>query len=336
MSFTEEKAFELVEAAHRRERLAHALLLTGPSATALERLAARIIRLVSPAGTTGADLWGEPVEEALPPLDDLAGTHTRIVRPTMKSRKIGIDSIRDLEQMIHMAAESGQWKVAVVVEAERMSPEAENTFLKTLEEPPPSTLILMLTTMPESLLPTIRSRCLILPLISTGLEIDDAGRRLIEILHSLGGDAMGNPKGALVLQAEVAGVLAEIRKSCETEAGKAAKAETEHYAKTTESAKWLKHRGEEHDASARSDYLRARHRLFDLLGAWVGDVLRQKAGGSALDFPEESAVTAELASAFEWQDLLHRFEAFEDLRRSLETNAQEQLAMEVGFLRAFG
>jgi hypothetical protein len=68
----------------------------------------------------------------------------------------------------------------------------------------------------------------------------------------------------------------------------------------------------------------------------VGDVLRQKAGGRELDFPGEAETTGKLAESRDWQDLMHRFEALEDLRRSLETNAQEQLAMEVGFLRVFG
>jgi DNA polymerase-3 subunit delta' len=235
-----------------------------------------------------------------------------------------------------MATEAGQWRVAVIVEAERMGEAAENAFLKTLEEPPPETLILMLSALPQALLPTIRSRCLLLPLISTKIEVDEPGQRLLQILRSLGPDALGNPRSALVLQSEVAGLLAEIRGECEDEAEKTAKEESEHYAKTTDSARWLKQRGQEHDAAARSDYLRARQHIFDLLGAWVGDILRQKAGGTALDFPEEASVTARLAETAEWQDLLQRFEALEDLRRSLETNAQEQLAMEVGFLRIFG
>ena len=54
----------------------------------------------------------------------------------------------------------GDNKVALIHEAERMRKESSNAFLKTLEEPPPGTYIFLITTRNNSILPTIRSRCL--------------------------------------------------------------------------------------------------------------------------------------------------------------------------------
>jgi DNA polymerase-3 subunit delta' len=216
-----------------------------------------------------------------------------------------------------------------------MGEAAENAFLKTLEEPPPRTLILLLSAAPQALLPTIRSRCLTLSLHGEGVPVGEAGGQLLEVLEKLGAEAIGSPRGALVLQAATAAVLAEIRDRVEEAAKAAFKAEVEQYKKTTE-GDWLERREKEHEAMARSEYLRQRQAALELLGAWLGDVLRQKAGGAKLDFPDHGVITAEVAGRHDWPDLLERIEAFEELRRSLETNAQEQLAMEVGFLRVFG
>ena len=53
----------------------------------------------------------------------------------------------------------GAWKVAIVADAHRLNVAAANALLKTLEEPPPDSLIILLTSRPSSLLSTVRSRC---------------------------------------------------------------------------------------------------------------------------------------------------------------------------------
>jgi DNA polymerase-3 subunit delta' len=68
-------------------------------------------------------------------------------------------TVRGLMQFARRQAFQGRWKVAVVADAHRMNKAAANAFLKTLEEPPPATLLMLLTDRPSSLLPTILSRC---------------------------------------------------------------------------------------------------------------------------------------------------------------------------------
>ena len=83
------------------------------------------------------------------------------LRPTGKARIIPVDKTRELISVLNRTSNQGGAKVALIHEADRMRKEAANAFLKTLEEPPPQTYLILLTTRPYSLLPTIRSRCLL-------------------------------------------------------------------------------------------------------------------------------------------------------------------------------
>jgi hypothetical protein len=67
--------------------------------------------------------------------------------------------VRDLVEELALAPLEGPVRVAVVEAADRMNEDAQNTFLKTLEEPPPASVIVLCTAAPDRLLPTIRSRC---------------------------------------------------------------------------------------------------------------------------------------------------------------------------------
>ena len=75
------------------------------------------------------------------------------------SDEIKIDQIRRAQDSISLKPSEGRKKVLIVDGAETMNESAQNAFLKTLEEPPGDSLIILITSMPQSLLPTIRSRC---------------------------------------------------------------------------------------------------------------------------------------------------------------------------------
>lgn len=337
MAYPAERAFELVESAFTRGRLAHAFLISGAHGSGKEKLAARIIRLVNGGGGSGGiDLFGEPVVEEIPPLDELEGPWVHILRPRMKSRRIAVDAIRELERPLRLAAPEGTWKVGVIAEADRMGAEASNAFLKTLEEPPARTLLLLLTANPQSLLPTILSRCVRLPLTGGTSLGADGGAELVQALNTVADAGFGSPRTALTLKAAFSGVLERRREAAVAAAEAALKEEEAAYKQVTE-GDWLKRREEFHKAAAESEYLDARGRLFDVLMAWMADVLRVKAGTDAegLDFPGSFAALQPIAAGETEPRLLGRLEALESLRRTLDTNAQEQLALEVGFLKAF-
>ena len=93
--------------------------------------------------------------------DDGNHPDLQIVRPS--GAWIKIDQIRELQKRIIYRPLEGVRKVYILTEAERMNLEAANCLLKTLEEPPADSVLILLTTNLDALLPTIRSRCQIIP-----------------------------------------------------------------------------------------------------------------------------------------------------------------------------
>lgn len=80
-----------------------------------------------------------------------------------KSDQIRIEQIRELEGFLAIGTHRGGMRVIVIDPAEAMNFASQNSLLKSLEEPPPSTLFLLVTSQPQRLLATVRSRCQILP-----------------------------------------------------------------------------------------------------------------------------------------------------------------------------
>lgn len=89
----------------------------------------------------------------------LAGNHSDLHIIRTEQRSISVDSIRQLTQVLSESARLGHGKVAVIEQAEKMTEAAANALLKTLEEPAGQSSLLLISSQPERLLPTIRSRC---------------------------------------------------------------------------------------------------------------------------------------------------------------------------------
>jgi DNA polymerase-3 subunit delta' len=141
-------AVAVIERAIERRRLSHSLLITGDDHDILLAVAHAISdRLLNtPESTAAFPPEGHPDCFAL--------------RPEKKMRQISADSTRDLIGKVQVSPTVARQKVAIIHECDRMNVSAANIFLKTLEEPPANTTLLLLTTRPYALLTTIRSRCL--------------------------------------------------------------------------------------------------------------------------------------------------------------------------------
>ena len=336
MSQSAEKSFELLKSAHERSRLAHAFLITGALGCGKENLASRVISLVnSSAGSASVDLFGDPIVEKILPLDEHESGWVRIIRPRSKSRRITISEIRDLERTLHLAVSAGVRKIGVIVDADRMNDQAANAFLKTLEEPPNHTHLMLLSTRPQLLLPTILSRCVQVKLTGGRPLSSDGGDALINALNSVVAHGFGSPIAALHMKAVFSEFLDEKKAEAESAAKAAMKEEIAIYKDGTD-GKWLKQREEFHKAGAEADYLEARNRSLDVILAWLADLIRIKTGSTGLDFPESSTQLQKIAESQSVFQITKRLDAFEKLRQSLDTNASETLALEVGFLKAFG
>jgi DNA polymerase-3 subunit delta' len=76
-----------------------------------------------------------------------------------KTDVISVDDIRYVEDMVYLKPFEAKKRVIIVIDAERMKVQAQNAFLKVLEEPPEDTTIILTSSHPEGLFSTIRSRC---------------------------------------------------------------------------------------------------------------------------------------------------------------------------------
>lgn len=125
---------------------------------------------------------------------------------------ISVDQIRGFQRQFAYGAYQGAWRTSVLMHADRMRPESANALLKTLEEPPPQSLIILVVSQIEALLPTIVSRCqflkfpplqpgdILAALLERGIEETKAGA----VARSCG----GNFRRALEMEA---GNLAELQ-----------------------------------------------------------------------------------------------------------------------------
>ena len=141
-------AIVVIEQAITRSRLSHSLLLHGDDHDTLVAVAHAIAdRLLNAKGA----LANFP-PEMHPDCFNL--------RPEGKLRQIKVEPMRALIGKVQVTPAVAPRKVAILHEVDRMNTPAANIFLKTLEEPPANTTLLLLTTHPYALLPTIRSRVL--------------------------------------------------------------------------------------------------------------------------------------------------------------------------------
>ena len=144
-------AISVIEQAIARDRLSHSLLLHGDDLDTIVAIA---------HGIADRLLNGEPGKRAAAtfPTDQHPDCFT--LRPAGKMRQISADATRELIGKVQVSPAVAPRKVAILHEVDRMHLTAANVFLKTLEEPPSNTTLLLLTTRPYALLPTIRSRVL--------------------------------------------------------------------------------------------------------------------------------------------------------------------------------
>jgi DNA polymerase III subunit delta' len=164
-------------------RMPHAWLITGPRGVGKATLAYRIARFVLAGGGQGeaaeAGLFGDALPPAKP--DSLAipadhpvtarvasGGHAdlRVLEPNMPhpehgrpTRQIVVGHVRRAVQFTNLTSAEAGWRVILVDPADELNANAQNAILKSLEEPPPGVLFLLVCHAPGRLLPTIRSRC---------------------------------------------------------------------------------------------------------------------------------------------------------------------------------
>ncbi len=313
MPFLKESALNRLQDAYASGRLGHAYLLTGPIGSGKAWLATQLAALRVECAP----------EKAL--------THPDVhkVQPESKSRRIVIDQIRDLEQSVQRKPLIGIGKAVIIHDADRLQPQAANAFLKTLEEPPPNSLILLLSSLPEAMLETILSRCVEVPLLgpprkASGPEEQAILRAMDECLIK---PVQSGATEAFRFTRAIQALLNEARERISDENDELLKVESARYKQAADGSSWLKERTEQIKSLTEASSLRERERILQIVLDVLSRALRSQHG-----HPEEDAAVCALASKFDPANLIRRIDAMENTRRRLAMGVQEALSLESGFL----
>ena len=143
----------------RRDRLAHAFLMTGVRGvgkTSTARLIAKALNCVGPDGQGGPTI--DPCGVCEPCTAIAEGRHIDVIEMDAASHT-GVDDVREIIEAVRYAAVSARYKIYIIDEVHMLSRNAFNALLKTLEEPPAHVKFLFATTEVEKLPVTVLSRC---------------------------------------------------------------------------------------------------------------------------------------------------------------------------------
>jgi len=311
-----EPARERLQVALAGNRLSHGLLLHGPRGVGKERFASAFAAaLFCKRRGPRFEACGECPECRL----SRAGSHPdrhwvrllKDARDKKEKRSIGVDQVRQLSEALGMTSMRSGYRVAVIVPADLMTTAAQNALLKTLEEPAPRTVLVLVAARPSVLLPTLRSRC---QRVEIARPEPEAALRWLERTIDGGASerllslAGGAPLRALVLaphfaalEEQMAGILGALISG---------RAEVTRLA-----------------AEMQGEGLLAR---LDWLESWLGTVVRRRTLGNEtrLTLPGD-ALLQRAASAVNITTAFRLMDRLREARRLLDGNAAPQLVVEV-------
>lgn len=160
----QEQIKEHLRGALKRNQISHAYIIHGERSSGKEYIARLFAMALQCEKRNGGDGGTEPCGECHSCRQALSDNHPDIIRVLHeKPNTIGVEDIRtQINQDIVIKPYSSPHKVYIMNEGEKMTPQAQNALLKTLEEPPAYAVIIILTTNIDAMLPTILSRCVCL------------------------------------------------------------------------------------------------------------------------------------------------------------------------------
>jgi DNA polymerase-3 subunit delta' len=207
-----ERACDFLRTAVGNGRLAHALLFAGADGIGKRSVALAFAAWVHCAEVDGTTASSDACGACASCRQIAAGSHpdVQLVSVASGKKEIGVDRIRELKRFMQLRPMLGMTKVAIIDEAPLLTVAAQNALLKTLEEPPDHSLLILVASNPDALLPTVRSRCqrlrftplpveLVARIVASAAGIDTAAARELAVL------AEGSPGRALTLGRAVVG-----------------------------------------------------------------------------------------------------------------------------------
>jgi DNA polymerase-3 subunit delta' len=301
-----DEAIDFITQAFRANRMAHAYLVAGDTAVGVA-FAERVLQVVNcPDAGCGACNTCRLVREHL-------WMDAAWVYPEKKSRVISAEQMRgNVIARVSQTSLAGGWKAAVIVGADRLNESAANVFLKTLEEPPPETLFLLLTDSPQSLLPTIVSRCQRIDLPLSRRLGEPWRAKLLEVLSR---DTVDGPLGGMAVGAGIYELFKEAKALAEKEVGDENKAQSK-----------VELDDDTLDALASARYRETRSRILAGVQDWWRDLLVMQTCGdpALLAYPEHAEKLAASAKKSTRAQAFASVEGVESMNRQLERSLPEE------------
>lgn len=329
-------AVKLIQNSLSTGRLPHAILLTGDNMPLIEKIALNLTKALFCVNPPARGASGLPLDSC-----DLCDACIKVqenlcpdilwIRPESKLRLITIGQIRELIRIIQLKPMLGGFKVGIISNADRLNKDAANAFLKTLEEPPAKSLLILLSDQPDKIIDTILSRCFRITCFTGDLiawpENDLAW--FMEIVKKLPAKPLGII-GKYSLIGKLLRRLADIKK--ETQEFIEKERDLSKYENISEESRELIEA--EIKASIEAEYRRRRALVIEMFIRWFRDIWAISYGLKNVDlnFPELKEVSAMIATRTSSDVLQKNIQTLFKTQRRLETNAHETLVLEVMFL----
>ena len=325
---------QLLQRSLARGRLGHAYLFTGDQLEDLELMARTLAKTLNCRNPIEIDgVATDCCDDCLNcrKIDGEAHADIHWARPESKSRVITVEQMRDLMQQIQLKPAEAEYKVTIIAGADRLNTQAANAFLKTLEEPPAKSILILLSTQPSRILETILSRCLRLNFSGDGARpLDAAEAQWLEHFGILAANEQKSLLGRYRLLDALLQKLGEIR--ARVDESLTARSPLEKYEEVEKDLreKWEK----ELAAGIEAEYRRHRADLLLLVQWWLRDVWLHSlaAGRELLKYPDISGAET-VGRRINPRQALENLQTLEHTQRLLHTNVQEALALEVSLLK---
>ncbi len=307
--------FAMVRRAIDSGRPAQAYLITGSIRGEAMALALRIVQYLFCTGNEkpcGTCQMCEQIERRV-----FADVHW--LHPEKKSRIFSVEQIRrELLPVMQQTSLIGGWKVAVLVGADRMKDAAANALLKTLEEPSPDSMFLLLSDTPQEILPTILSRCQRIDLQDVR-DLPDEWRE--QVLEVLANSPLNSLAGRTAAALQLVTLLKEMKDAAETEvmAENKAQQETQHVDEDDDVL----------DAKISARYREQRSNFLMTLNKWFRDLLVAVSGGDdgVLFYPQYAEVYSLRAAGLTRAQALMNLERVERIAKQFDSNMPENMVL---------
>ena len=298
----------------KMQQVSHSYILNGSEGTGKRLIADWFAQLLQCSGE------GKPCGRCMACLQAISGSHPDIIHVGHeKPNLISVDDIRiGINQTMQVRPYSGNYKIYIVDEAEKMNVQAQNALLKTIEEPPDYGVILLLTTNAASFLPTILSRCVRLDvkplsdekvvekLMDRGIPEADA-RRIARLSGGSCGQAfsMSESETFRGMSESVFSILRQLDQL-----------------RVRDIHEFLGEIGKYRDETENA---------LSLIEFWFRDILVMITGHDAgqLQFREEQENIAREAARISPNGILKVFDAIQETRERLNANVNYELSMEL-------